>query len=86
MTNEAGELHIKCSCHTHELHIERDADMDSWDVSLWVRGYHDMSPWTWRLRCIWRIIKTGRPYGDAVILDRTQMQELSDYINTELNK
>lgn len=83
-----GELHITCDCHTHELHVERDIDPppENWYVSFWLRGYGRETDWTWRLRCIWRIIKTGRPYGDEVVLSRPQMQELLDYVSNELNK
>ena len=88
MTKE-GELHIECDCHTHALHFERDCEpspTDTWYVSFWQRGYYDSPDWKWQLRCIWQILKTGRPYGDEVILGRPQMQELFDYVNNELNK
>ena len=81
------ELHITCDCHTHELHFERDSDgdIDNWYVSFWQRGYYSTTGWKWRLRCIWNIIKTGRPYGDEVVLSRPQMKELFDYVNKQLN-
>lgn len=82
------ELHITCECHTHELHVERDSDagVDNWYVSFWQRGYHTTTDWKWRLRYVWQILKTGRPYGDEVVLSRDQMQELFNYINKELNQ
>lgn len=82
-----GELYVECGCHTHALHFDRDSDptVTVWYVSFWQRGYASTAGWLWRLRYIWQIIKTGRPYGDEVVLDRRQMEELSNYINNELN-
>jgi hypothetical protein len=34
-----NELHVTCSCHTHELHFERDYEDEMWYVSFWQRGY-----------------------------------------------
>ena len=87
-----GELHITCDCHAHELHIERDdistpggTTTKNWYVSFWQCGYHSTVSWRWQLKCIWKILQTGTPYGDEVILSRSQMQELYDYIKKELN-
>ena len=79
-----NELHITCSCHTHELHFEKDDELSVWFVSFWQRGYTSESTWSYRLRCIWYILKTGRPYGDEVILEKKDLIELKEYIEEQI--
>jgi hypothetical protein len=53
-------------------------------VSFWQRGYAEQSSWNYRLRCIWHILKTGRPYGDEVILEKKDLLELKEYVDEQL--
>ena len=79
-----NELHLTCSCHTHELHFEKDHDMDVWYISFWQRGYVEQTSWKYRLRYIWHILKNGRPYGDEVVLEKKDLEELKDYIDEQV--
>lgn len=79
-----NELHVTCSCHTHELHFERDYEDEMWYVSFWQRGYVFERDWRYMFRTIWQILKTGRPYGDEVVLEKKDLVELQDYINSQL--
>jgi hypothetical protein len=79
-----NELHITCGCHTHELHFERDHEEVMWYVSFWQRGYVEETSWKYRLKCIWHILKTGRPYGDEVILERKDLVELKEYLEEQI--
>jgi len=49
-----------------------------------MQGYQTTATWKWRLKYVWHILKTGRPYGDEVILSEQQMKELSSYVQREL--
>ena len=51
-----NELHLSCSCHSHELHIEKDHEDDMWYISFWQRGYTTETTWRYRLKCIWYIL------------------------------
>lgn len=79
-----NELHLTCSCHTHELHFEKDSEDDMWYISFWQRGYISETSWRYRLKCIWHILKNGRPYGDEVILDKKDLVELKEYIDEQI--
>jgi hypothetical protein len=79
-----NELHLTCSCHTHELHFEKDFEEDMWYISFWQRGYAEQSSWGYRLKCIWHILKNGRPYGDEVILEKKDLEELKEYIDEQI--
>ena len=81
-----NELHLSCSCHSHELHIEKDHEDDMWYISFWQRGYTTDTSWRYRLKCIWYILKHGRPYGDEVILENKDLIELKEYVHEQLMK
>ncbi len=81
------EIHLECECHSHALHIERDPCFDKgdplWFGSFWERGYYQRK-WTWRWRQAWNTLWSGRPYGDEVVLKKEQLEELSQYIQKQL--
>ena len=79
-----NELHLTCSCHTHELHFEKDFEDEMWYVSFWQRGYVSETSWRYRIKCIWYILKTGRPYGDEVVLEKKDLIELKEYIDEQI--
>jgi hypothetical protein len=81
-----NELHLTCSCHSHELHVEKDREDDMWYISFWQRGYTTDTSWKYRLKCIWYILKNGRPYGDEVILEKKDLIELKQYVDEQLMK
>lgn len=78
------ELHLTCSCHSHQLHLEKDDDDCMWYGSFWIRGYGTESTWKFRLRMIWQILKTGTPYGDEIVLQRKDMEELLAYVQEQV--
>ena len=77
-------LHLTCGCHTHELHFEKDSEDPMWYISFWIRGYQTSPSWKYRLKCIWQILSKGEPYGDEVILERKDLQELKAYVDKQL--
>jgi hypothetical protein len=81
-----NELHLTCSCHSHELHVEKDHEDDMWYISFWQRGYTTKPSWKYRIKCILYILKHGRPYGDEVILEIKDLRELKQYVGDQLMK
>ena len=79
-----NELHLACACHSHELHFEKDKDVDQWYISFWQRGYQTETSWIYKIKCIIHILKTGRPYGDEVILDKDDISRLKQYLEEQL--
>ena len=55
-----------------------------WYISFWQRGYITETPWKYRLKCIWHILKNGTPYGDEVILEKKDMLELKEYLEEQV--
>jgi hypothetical protein len=87
MHNEK-ELHLVCSCYSHELHLERDSFFDEgdhlWYGSIWMRGYKVDSSWKWKLKQMWQILKHGTPYGDEVVLSKEHLEELLVYVQAQI--
>lgn len=79
-----NEFHLTCECHTHELHFEKDPELEVWYISFWQRGYSSDNSWKYRLKCIWHILKYGRPYGDEVILNKEDMMKLNLYTRNQI--
>lgn len=80
------ELHLTCSCHSHELHFEKDQEMNMWYISFWQRGYVSETSWKYRIKCVWHILRHGRPYGDEVILNEEDMKVLHSYVKNQIRK
>ncbi len=80
------ELFLKCTCHGEALQIEYEVDKrwnedgEYW-VSLWERGFDGILCWRERLRWVWNILKTGKPFSDHVILSKQDAIKLRDFIN-----
>lgn len=82
---EKNKLHLECSCGSHGFHFEKEDDpFPVWYVSLWLRGYQGNPNWKYRLRQILRIIKTGEPYADEIVLEKKDLVELQEYIKKQL--
>jgi hypothetical protein len=78
------EFHAECECHTHSLHVEKWNDEESFNFSFWQRGYATQSSWHYRMKCIWYILKNGRPYGDEVIISKKDALKLKTYLENNL--
>ncbi len=81
---EGNEIHLQCRCGCHQLHFEKDFEDEMWYGSLWIRGYKETPSWRYKLRCIWQVLKTGRPYGDEVVLYKEDMVELKKYVDSQV--
>lgn len=81
-----NELHVTCSCGTHELHFEKDRELPVWYISFWQRGYLNGQNWQYRLRCVWHILIHGRPFGDEVVLEEKDLRELQEFVQAQLDK
>jgi hypothetical protein len=76
---EEAKLYAECTCQMEVLGVEYDKDID-----IFFLGIYRMSEGSnliQRLRHIWRIIKTGRPYGDDIVLNRETASKLARYLS-----
>lgn len=79
--SELPSLLIKCDCHTEALEISCDKRYKVFDICLWNQG-HPSWGWGYRLKHIWKILRSGQPYGDCVILSEHKAKQLTKFITT----
>jgi hypothetical protein len=71
---------LPCACHSEELHLEWDDEFNQLNISIWEPyGTHRFSFWH-RLRHCWKILKTGIPYGDQVLLDKKSINSMINFL------
>jgi hypothetical protein len=62
--------------------IKRFAGESEVYLSYWKEGLSAKKMnWKGRLKLIWKIITTGTPYSDMVILSRKTAKSLANYLN-----
>jgi len=72
-----------CSCGGEHLHLEWDVmseDIVTLSLSIWKPHSQNKTSWRQRLRHIWRILRTGDPYGDQVLLDKPTVDAMVTYL------
>jgi len=76
---QEDKLYLDCDCHMEILGVEYDKDIDMFFLGIYRMS--EGSNLIQRLRHIWRIIKTGKPYGDDIVLNRETATRLSEYLS-----
>ena len=90
--NEKDEIkynkncYIQCSCMTEILHLEYEKSHEDWpeelNISFYTYGIRDSYySWRFKLRHIWRILKYGTPYSDAIVLNEKEIEVLKEFLN-----
>lgn len=87
---QGKRLFLECNCEAEALefkYIMDDPDSDDgkelW-VALWQIGYSDpktISLWT-KLKMAFHVLKKGTLYGDQVILNKTNILRLKEWVNS----
>ena len=67
-------FYIPCDCGAEVLGIEYDDESDCFYLGIYEfkRKYSVRD----KLRGIWRIIMTGEPYGDQMVISKEKMKEI----------
>lgn len=66
----------QCSCGSEALHVWRDDDTGLVYLSTWAPKRYAKG-WTRRLRHIWRIVTTGEPWDDEIVLTPEEAREVA---------
>ena len=75
---------ILCDCRSEILVLDHDFEYELTELSIYenMSSYnYKMSFWQ-RLRYIYRVLAYGRPYSDQIILNKDQLVELKNFLNS----
>jgi len=73
-----AELYLKCSCGCEVICIEKDDEYDSYFLSIYTLS--NRFSWFQKLRHIWKIIKTGTPYTDQIVLHDIDIKAIKEFL------
>jgi len=74
-------IYLPCACTTHVLGVVKDSETNELYVSVFGDYNGEYMRWKDRLRLIWKIIKTGHPYEDQVVLTKDSVNKLHDFLS-----
>lgn len=70
------EKFILCECSGHALSVMKFDDEDQYYISIWERPGGSNGGFFQKMKHIWKIIRTGSPYGDQVVLSEQKFKKL----------
>ena len=74
---------IPCSCETEGLYITKYEDEPETYVAIFKHGYNPKCKSLWnKVRYIWQIVATGQPFGDDIVLSKSDALRLSSLLNS----
>lgn len=77
------DKYIECECGTHILKVSKDDSPDKSNPFYYLMMYNYGTPkysWRSKLRTIWKIIRTGSPYDDQIVLTQSQINKIAKFI------
>lgn len=76
------EKWIKCSCWGEAMQLSVDDD-NQIEICIWSTGlYNDHGlSWKEKIRWIWHLLKTGKPYTDMIMLSPESAKELNNWLS-----
>lgn len=96
MQTKTKSKFVKCSCCCSGLLVEVETDYydlpaaepdTTLNISLFQRcGYDEKLSWSRRIRFLWHILRTGRPWSDHVIVKKEEAIELADWLRKNLSE
>jgi hypothetical protein len=96
MLEKKDTLFVSCVCHGEGLIIEDESEeidlsprniiLKEVDISFWSREFNDPRKLNFKdkLRFVWKVVKTGRPYYDMVCLKEEEIIKVRDYLSSIL--
>lgn len=72
-----------CSCQSEILLVDYDHELQIADISIYENSLSHSFKLSWkqRIKYIWNILVSGKPYSDQMVLTKKQLKELSQFIN-----
>ena len=82
LIKDTPSLMEKCACSAEAIEIQYwdDDDLEFY-FAIWNVGFKRPLCWRERLRWCWRVLRTGDPWGDSIIVRKEQAKRIADFIN-----
>jgi hypothetical protein len=88
---EPTSIMVKCECHDEALEVTHwpdtngngESENEYW-FAIWKQGFDTRLCWRERFRWCWNILRTGKPWGDNIILTPENAKQVSEFINQNL--
>lgn len=81
---EESKKFILCDCASEGALLQYDPDMFCIYFAIYAYGNYSKTPWQYRLKACWNILRHGTPYGDQLCFGELQIKELVGYLNQTL--
>lgn len=82
--NRMKDEFLTCSCYCEGLRVTYDPDDKEFYVCLWgTRSGYQVS-WLQRLKSCWKILKTGEPFGDQVLMNQEEATKLVNFLHNNI--
>ena len=83
--DKTSTLFTLCGCGNEVLMIQYDHDIDLADLCILATiSSHKMSLWQ-KIRYIYQIVVHGFPYKDQIVLDKSNLKEIRNFLNNILS-
>lgn len=77
---------VRCDCGDEVLSIDQYEyfGMKDFELCIFERYYH-RSLYE-RFRYVWKVLTTGRPFGDQIVLSKEKVEELTKWLQKRLEE
>lgn len=76
-----NKIYLKCDCSSETLELEHDAEYQELNIVIWRLSINSTLCLRERLRWCWKILITGNPWSDSVILSKEKVKELKEFVD-----
>lgn len=79
-----NNIHFElCGCKSEVLVLEYDHEIELMDLAIYEHSvsFRNKMSWFQKLRYIWQVIRYNKPFNDQIILDKTQIQKLKQFLD-----
>lgn len=82
-TNDFRTVFIRCNCDNEILAVRYDYELNLLDLCIYETqsSFKNKMTLIQKIRYIWKLLSTGLPYTDQIVLEQNQIEELKGFLN-----
>lgn len=79
------QIFLECSCYSEGIKFDYSKEENTLEISIYQRGLTPRTrSWKEKLRWIWQIITKDNVYGDEIILEKNNIDKLTQFVNENI--